>query len=120
MQFHLLGPALVKKEKVNGEDIIKPIAILPNVIELSYYSNSVVTHYALESVIALAITRSLSTGFTVMTHDDLLENATELCSIFQYEFLFCKPCQNLEQVLTCCIDDLGVKGVFLPVNFSDF
>jgi len=86
------------------------------VIELSYYSNSVVTHYALESVIALAITRSLSSGCTVMTHDNLLENATELCSIFQYEFLFNKPCQNLEQILTSCIDDLSVKGVFLAVS----
>ncbi|XP_019771781.2 glycerol-3-phosphate acyltransferase 1, mitochondrial isoform X1 [Dendroctonus ponderosae] len=110
----LLGPALVKKEKLNGEDTIKPIAILPNVIELSYYSNSLVTHFALESVIALALSVA-EIRLNTVSQDDLMENALELCSFFQYEFLFCKPCQNLEMVITSCIDDLIIrKEIFLP------
>ncbi|XP_066253087.1 glycerol-3-phosphate acyltransferase 1, mitochondrial isoform X2 [Euwallacea similis] len=112
---HLLGPALVKKEKQNNEDIIKPIAILPNVIELSYYSNSVVPYYALESVLALAVTHCISTkNGSFINQNDLMENALELCSIFQYEFLFCKPCQSLEQTIMACVDDLSVnKGIFV-------
>lgn len=104
----------MRKEKHNGEDIIKPIAILPNVIELSYYSNSLVTHFALESVVALALSVS-EIRLNTVSHEDLMENALELCSILQYEFLFCKPCQNLEQIITSCIDDLTVtKEIFLP------
>ncbi|XP_050310386.1 glycerol-3-phosphate acyltransferase 1, mitochondrial isoform X1 [Anthonomus grandis grandis] len=110
----LLGPALVKKEK----DIIKPIAILPNVIELSYYSNTVVTHYALESVIALALNAS-EIRLDTVSHEDLMENALELCSILQYEFLFCKPCQNLEQVITERIEDLVLRREIFLSDFSN-
>ncbi|XP_066158287.1 glycerol-3-phosphate acyltransferase 1, mitochondrial isoform X2 [Euwallacea fornicatus] len=118
---HLLGPGLVKKEKQNNEDIIKPIAILPNVIELSYYSNSVVPYYALESVLALAVTHCISTKQgSIISQNNLMENALELCSIFQYEFLFCKPCQSLEQTIMACIDDLSVnKGIFVTEQESN-
>uniref|UniRef100_A0A6P7G532 Glycerol-3-phosphate acyltransferase 1, mitochondrial isoform X1 n=1 Tax=Diabrotica virgifera virgifera TaxID=50390 RepID=A0A6P7G532_DIAVI len=109
----MLGPGLIRKEKVNNEDIVKPIAILPNVIELSYYSNTLVTHFALESVIAIAIdAMDHSSGNVVQ--QDLVENVQELCDMLQFEFLFCKPCQNLEQIITSCIDDLiDRKQIFL-------
>ncbi|CAG9760439.1 unnamed protein product [Ceutorhynchus assimilis] len=106
----LLGPGLIRKEK----NVIIPVVTLPNVIDLSYYSNSLVTHYALESVVALALSISISNVNTV-SYDDLMEKALELCSLFQYEFLFCKPCQNLENTISSCINDLNLrKGIFLP------
>ncbi|XP_074029311.1 glycerol-3-phosphate acyltransferase mino isoform X2 [Leptinotarsa decemlineata] len=108
-----LGPALVRKEKVNNEDIIKPIAILPNVIELSYYSNTLVTHYALESVIAITV-QLVANHRGEVVHQDLIDNVLELCDILQYEFLFCKPCQSLEQTVTSCVEDLLYrKRIFL-------
>lgn len=104
LQIDLLGPGLVRREKENNEYIIKPIIDLPNVIELSYYSNTVVTHYALESVVALSICSSDFNAGTTPT--DLVESVLELCEILQYEFIFCKPCQSLEQIVKYCIDDL--------------
>lgn len=100
-----MGPALIRKERVNNEDIIKPIAILPNVIELTYYSNTVTTFYALESIIAIALD-SLDTSSGYIAQRDLVESTLDLCNILQYEFIFCKPCQNLEAIVLDCIDNL--------------
>ncbi|KAJ8974764.1 hypothetical protein NQ317_008203 [Molorchus minor] len=112
----ILGPASIRKEKgQNNEEIIKPIAILPNVIELTYYSNTLVTHFALDSVVAIALNALDLTSGSVI-HQDLVENVMDLCDILQYEFLFCKPCQGLEQIVTSCIDDLIIrKQIFLVV-----
>lgn len=112
----MLGPGLIRKEKVNNEDFIRPIIILPNVIELTYYSNTLVAHFALECVIAVAIEVLDKTSGSVF-HEELLLSVMELCNIFQYEFLFCKPCQILDQVITSCIDDLVYrKQIFLVVS----
>ncbi|KAL1491850.1 hypothetical protein ABEB36_012385 [Hypothenemus hampei] len=108
----LLGPGLVKNEK----DLFIPVTTLPNVIELSYYSNALVTHYALDSVVSLATAYCLShSNYTSL--EEIIENSMDLCTIFQYEFLFCKPCQGLEQVIINCIDDLIIrKEIFLQDN----
>lgn len=63
-QLNILGPGLVKQQRqevthtVEGQPIrteviiaIRPVSILPNVIELSYYSNSMLMHYVLDSVV---------------------------------------------------------------------
>ncbi|CAH1099944.1 unnamed protein product [Psylliodes chrysocephalus] len=110
-----LGPGLIRKEKHNNEDIIKPIAILPNVIELSYYSNTLVTHFVLESVIAIAI-EAIDKSSGNVIHQELVENVQELCDILQYEFLFSKPCQSLEHVITSCVDDLVYRKQIFLVN----
>lgn len=115
----LLGPALVNKKKLNGDDIIKPVVVLPNVIELSYYSNSLVAHFAVESVIALALCVA-EIRFDTVSYDDLIISALELCDIFQYEFLFCKPCQDLSQAIISSIDDLTVKNaIFITEEDSE-
>lgn len=117
LQVEKLGPGLIRKEKHNNEDIIKPIAILPNVIELSYYSNTLVTHFVLESVIAIAI-EAIDKSSGNVIHQELVENVQELCDILQYEFLFSKPCQSLEHVITSCVDDLVYrKQIFLVVSY---
>ncbi|KAJ8935061.1 hypothetical protein NQ314_013034 [Rhamnusium bicolor] len=115
----MLGPALVRKERINNEEIIKPIAILPNVIELTYYSNTLVTHFALESIVAIAIDALDKTSGSVI-HQDIVENVLDLCDILQLEFLFCKPCQSLEHTITSCIDELVIrKQIFLVDNDED-
>lgn len=55
LQAELLGHHLVKCEKkiVNGQEklIVKPVTLLPNVIELSYYSNGLLSHFAVEAAL---------------------------------------------------------------------
>lgn len=107
-QAELLGPNLVQKQIKDGEIIIKPVAMLPQIIELTYYSNTVVTHFALESIVAIAI-ESVVTKTGTVFYSEFIESALELCNLLQYEFIFCKPCQNLEQEIGSCLDDLVVR-----------
>ncbi|GJQ71556.1 hypothetical protein Trydic_g11264 [Trypoxylus dichotomus] len=113
--IELLGPAVIRKERINNEEIIKPIALLPNIIELGYYSNTLTTVYALQSVVATALF-TLDTTLGFVNQDDLLEAAVELCNILQNEFIFAKPCQNLEASITDCIDDLIVRKEIFTVK----
>ncbi|KAK9877273.1 hypothetical protein WA026_017664 [Henosepilachna vigintioctopunctata] len=112
----MLGPALVRKEIINKKKFIKPQVELPNCIELSYYSNTLMPHYALDSIIALAI-NYVDNKSGLIDSDHLKEAAHELCDILQYEFIFCKPCQNLDQTIRYCLDDLILrKQIFLLEN----
>lgn len=114
----MFGPALVRKDRVNNEDIIKPISILPNVIELSYYSNTVNTFYALESIVVIAL-HSLDLSSGCVSQQDLLQATLDLCNILRYEYIFCKPCQNLEAMILDCIDNLIVrKDIFYVVSID--
>lgn len=99
---------------MDGEEFIKPVTILPNVIELSYYSNCLIQHFVARSVVATAIAAS-EVKFGSIKHVELVTNCLELCKILQNEFLFCKPCQNLETTLVCIIDDFVINGT-LKVN----
>lgn len=48
---NLLGPGLVTIEKRGVQTFIRPVTLIPNVIELYYYANTVVPFYALDSVV---------------------------------------------------------------------
>lgn len=42
---------MIISEKRNGQQFFKPITDTPNVIELSYYANSLVSHFVLDAII---------------------------------------------------------------------
>ncbi|KAK7863758.1 hypothetical protein R5R35_011159 [Gryllus longicercus] len=129
----LLGPGLVRKEKkilpIEGEDpeptiFISPVIMLPNVIELSYYSNTVLAFYVMDSITATGLVSLLpfdmyhsEAGQQSSAHaiwlESLMEAAYELCDILQFEFIFTKPCQHLETVLMDRIDSLCTANVLL-------
>jgi len=50
----ILGPGLVRRERLTTSQgdtvLIKPVTMVPNVIELSYYSNTCSNVYVLEAV----------------------------------------------------------------------
>ncbi|XP_015514001.1 glycerol-3-phosphate acyltransferase 1, mitochondrial isoform X2 [Neodiprion pinetum] len=130
----ILGPGLVKQQRqevtdtVEGQAIrnevivaIRPVSILPNVIELSYYSNSMLVHYVLDSVVVTALYGSLhsqindpqaiaNNNITVF-QDTLLEKALKVCDILKYEFIFCRPCQDLETLLIETINNLTTTSI---------
>lgn len=51
----LLGPSMITVEKRGQQQFFKPVTMVPNVIELSYYSNSLVPHFALDSIVITAL-----------------------------------------------------------------
>lgn len=50
----VLGPSLIRVEYHSGSKFLRPVTGLPNVIELSYYSNCLLPIYAMEAVIGLS------------------------------------------------------------------
>lgn len=115
----LLGPGLVRIEtKENEEEIIKPVVILPNVIELSYYSNCLMQHFVLKSVIATALSvLDMSSGY--VREEALLQHCLEICDILQFEFIFCKPCQTIESAIANTIDEFIMRDeIFLQNSNS--
>jgi len=55
-QIKTLGPTLVRKELRDSMQVLRPVSSLPNVIELSYYSNCVLPIYAMEAVVGKTCT----------------------------------------------------------------
>lgn len=50
-QLSLLGPKLVVYEKTDEGYVVKPILNISSLIELSYYANSLLSHYLHQSIV---------------------------------------------------------------------
>ncbi|KAB0797066.1 hypothetical protein PPYR_08060 [Photinus pyralis] len=112
----MLGVSLIKKEVIDDKFFITPDTSLPNVIELNYYSNILVNYYCLEAVIATAL-NCMDTELGEVSEDELVEGCLDICNLLQYEFIFCKPCQDLEGAIRDCIETLTIyKEIFTPIN----
>lgn len=128
--LNILGPNLVElqnqeiTEAVDGQliksnfiTVIRPVSILPNVIELSYYSNTVLTCFVMDSIVVTALYAELQSQINDPVHitqnnitvsqDVLIEKSLKLCNILKYEFIFCKPCQELERIIIETIMNLS-------------
>lgn len=51
----MLGPTMITIEKRGQQQFFKPVTSVPNCIELSYYSNTLLPHYALDSIVITAL-----------------------------------------------------------------
>lgn len=48
---------MIISEERNGQQYFKPVTTIPNVIELSYYANSLVSHFVLDAIIISTATK---------------------------------------------------------------
>ncbi|XP_071827253.1 glycerol-3-phosphate acyltransferase 1, mitochondrial-like isoform X2 [Apostichopus japonicus] len=146
--MNILGPKLVKSEmrpvnpdvipSVGGErgqlmnqrDIVVPNTSLPNVFELSYYANTVVSVFVMESVVANAVAslvgdRLVTIGDTpkksiLISKSKVMQKAEELCDMLQFEFTFTRPCENLLAIISDALEDLVVAEVLVnPKNSNN-
>ncbi|PIK44077.1 putative glycerol-3-phosphate acyltransferase 1, mitochondrial [Apostichopus japonicus] len=146
--MNILGPKLVKSEmrpvnpdvipSVGGErgqlmnqrDIVVPNTSLPNVFELSYYANTVVSVFVMESVVANAVVslvgdRLVTIGDTpkksiLISKSKVMQKAEELCDMLQFEFTFTRPCENLLAIISDALEDLVVAEVLVnPKNSNN-
>ncbi|XP_076301390.1 glycerol-3-phosphate acyltransferase mino isoform X2 [Lasioglossum baleicum] len=132
----ILGPGLVQQQRqeitevVDGQlmksgfvTAIRPIAILPNVIELSYYSNTMLNCYIMDSIVVSALYAELQSQINdpvavaqnniTVSQDLLVQRSLKLCDILKYEFIFCKPCQDLERVIVEAIENLSYTDIIM-------
>lgn len=126
----LLGPGLVIKETRNGQPFIKPVTMVPNVIELAYYSNSLIPHFALNSIVVTSAAllhrnaekrlreKQQSTDNVSVNRDELQTTCLEFCDLMKYEFILSKPCQILDQVLNDCFDELCNRSLLAKPTFD--
>ncbi|XP_032686586.1 glycerol-3-phosphate acyltransferase 1, mitochondrial isoform X2 [Odontomachus brunneus] len=129
----ILGPGLVTQQRQEITDVdnqsiksivvtaIRPVSIVPNVIELSYYSNTILVHYVMDSIIITALYAELQSQINdpvaiaenniTVYEQNLIERALKLCDILKYEFIFCKPCQELTKVIFETIEKISETGL---------
>ncbi|XP_055585348.1 glycerol-3-phosphate acyltransferase 1, mitochondrial [Uranotaenia lowii] len=129
----LLGPGLVTVERRTHQLFIRPVTLVPNVIELAYYSNSLVPHFALDSIIVTCASylkrqeedrlRELgrSTDDVSISRGMLFQTCLEYCDLLMYEFILSKPCQSLQTLLEDSFDRLCHRELLLQpeVEYTD-
>lgn len=126
----LMGPSLIRSEVVGEEQFIKPVHTIETMLELSYYANTLMPHYALESVVATVVysllrrdhpgVESSSGGggggsWLAINHHEVMSLALEFCDILRYEFILHKPCQDLTVLLYDALERFEQKE-FMKVS----
>ncbi|KAK7085155.1 hypothetical protein SK128_002837 [Halocaridina rubra] len=132
----MLGAGLVRIEEIqhvhNTQDeetdyIVKPITILPNVIELNYYASSMLPLFAVDAVVATSLMSLLDCDLwnykdcspdLLVNREKVIEKAKRLSEILQHEFLFAPPCSSLEAKLHESVDNLVVMGLLVDAGTS--
>ncbi|KAK3096107.1 hypothetical protein FSP39_023318 [Pinctada imbricata] len=115
----LLGPNLVtvKTNQETGCKTVEPKLELPDLFELSYYSNSVISVFLLESVLACSVIYNCDVSLgspdegygqeaCSASRDDILQTAMDICHLLRYEFTFIPPCQKLEDTVSDHFDEM--------------
>lgn len=132
----LLGAGLVRVEESHltkgtldeeSDFYVKPITILPNVIELSYYASSLSPLFAVDAVVATSLLSLLDCDIwsykdcspdVLVNREKLVQKAKRLAEILQLEFLLAPPCSSLEAKLHESIDNLVVMGLLVDAGRS--
>lgn len=94
----LLGPELIKAEVQDDQPFYKPVASAESFIELSYYSNSLVPFFALDSIMVTAI-HTQATEYATRNPADVTQLSFK-CVIENYIYIFVY--RNSEFTKTIC------------------
>lgn len=113
----LLGDDMVEKTvQPNGETFIVPILSVPNVVETFYYSSTFVPHIALDAAICIAMAGTINENCPYLTLNDIIDVTMIYCDILRYEFIFCKPCQDMHEQVEHVVKCLCELDVIVTVN----
>ncbi|PIK40479.1 putative glycerol-3-phosphate acyltransferase 1, mitochondrial [Apostichopus japonicus] len=95
---------------MNQRDIVVPNTSLPNVFELSYYANTVLSVFVMESVVANAVASLV--GDRLVTIGDTPKKSILISKS--------KPCENLLAIISDALEDLVVAEVLVnPKNSNN-
>ncbi|KAL5022193.1 hypothetical protein ScPMuIL_001348 [Solemya velum] len=126
--LNILGSELISSREAddnNNEKLYCANLELPGLFELSYYANSVIPVFLLESIVVNSVI--YETGFVLSTvesnppkseakqvsRERILSVASQLCELLSCEFVFCPPCRKLEEDLAETLDHLVTSEIFL-------
>lgn len=114
----MLGPSMVQRSCESDVVKVVPCIDIPAVFELSYYSNHVISVFLLESIVVSAVIYlsdiNLSTlrvattpgEIILMSREEILETAVDLCTLLKHDFIPVPPCVQLEGALADTLDHL--------------
>ncbi|XP_039253480.2 glycerol-3-phosphate acyltransferase 1, mitochondrial-like [Styela clava] len=137
------GESSPKKEQKSSL-FIKPILSVPEIFELTYYSNLMTPLYALESIICLSIGAVTGCRFSMVEklwemnggadifedslpekmilsflRSNLLEKALELCDFLQLDLILCDVVVDLEDCLKDTIHNLVSSGCLISETIGN-
>ncbi|KAL4149450.1 hypothetical protein QTP88_003400 [Uroleucon formosanum] len=118
--LELLGPKLIVYENTDSGRIVKPILDVPVLIELSYYGNNLISHFMHQSLVALTICKLISQDFwnnaiteTKISRNDLVEDVIFLTNLLQFDFVFIKYCDTLDNIVDRVIRHFEEEEIIL-------
>ncbi|CAG5014096.1 unnamed protein product [Parnassius apollo] len=117
----MLGSALVRREG-RQRDQIRAQPSLAAALELSYYANALVAHYAANAILATALESIIcqqSRDEDTIRHTDLIEASLQLCEILSQEFILCPPCHRIEERMLEAINSLVADDVISQVQTNE-
>lgn len=104
--LQILGTSLVEAEG----DLIKPTTKIPNILKLSRYAEVLLPHFAFESILVIAA-QFLQRTEPFVDFNNLIDIATELCEILQFEIALRKPCEGFAGQLDYAFDRCSENGI---------
>ncbi|KAH9634882.1 hypothetical protein HF086_017181, partial [Spodoptera exigua] len=87
--LEMLGRGLVRRDG----DMIRPGTSIAAQLELAYYANTVVAHYAAPAIVVSA--------------------SLQLCEVLSHEFIICAPCQRIQDRILDVIDSLESQQLII-------
>ncbi|XP_025203066.1 glycerol-3-phosphate acyltransferase 1, mitochondrial isoform X1 [Melanaphis sacchari] len=116
----LLGPKLVVYENTDKGRFVKPILDVPVLIELSYYANNLISHFMHQSIVALTICKLINLELwntsiteTTILREYLVEDVLFIIDLLQFDFVFIKPCDNINNIVDTVIRQFEEEEIIL-------
>ncbi|CAH2096895.1 unnamed protein product [Euphydryas editha] len=114
-----LGGALVR---VEGARHACGQRSVPAALELSYYANALVAHYAAPAVLVTALESIVckqNVEDDTVRHSELMEAALQLSEILSQEFILCAPCTTIEERLLEALRELISQDILIDTQSPD-
>lgn len=120
---------VAESQSDSGEIYVQPKLSLPHVLNLTFYSNQVVSLFALDAVLACGIIAAAEDseshdtddidGKKIVSQTSILEKAKHLCDILQREFIFVPPCVSLETALVEALEKFTASEILKIMEQSN-
>ncbi|KAJ8715675.1 hypothetical protein PYW07_010157 [Mythimna separata] len=110
----MLGRGLVRREGSGERSVVRPHTSIAASLELAYYANAVVAHYAPAAIVATALESLVcSSQSSEVRQSDLLSASLQLCEVLSHEFIVCAPCQRIQERMLDAVDALEASELIV-------
>ncbi|CAF4838580.1 unnamed protein product [Pieris macdunnoughi] len=111
----MLGRGVVSRD----ENRVRAQCSVAAALELSYYANSVVAHYAAPAIVVTALESILAepdADAAYVRHNELMTRSLELCGIMGHEFILNAPCHRTEEGIQDALASLVQSDVLCTIQ----